>query len=91
MPKQIWKYSLSSKDTQKVTMKKHAKILYVASQGNNPCIWALVDTENEEVQRTFVTHGTGHEIENLKDKEYIGSFQLYEGRYIFHIFELVTP
>ena len=98
----IYKYPLEVKDYQVVTMPKNAQILTVQAQREKPCIWALVDTDNEPEERYFRMAGpekryfrmagTGHPI-RLKDKllRYIGTFQLMGGDLIFHVFEIGSP
>ena len=97
----VYKYPLKVEDYQVVTMPKGAQILTVQTQREEPCIWALVDTENDpeeryfriaEEKRYFRIAGTGHPI-RLKDKllRYVGTFQLIGGDLIFHVFEIEKP
>jgi len=85
---QIWKFMLNP-DQIGMFMPKGAKILTIQTQQNTPCIWALVNPLAEKVYRTFKVFGTGHEIpeELLQDHIYIGTFQLDDGNYVFHLFE----
>jgi hypothetical protein len=65
-----------------------AKILGVDSQGDYPCIWALVDTEKELKPQQFRIVGTGHPIpEPIYLKWYIGSFKIYNGAFVGHVFD----
>ena len=88
----IYKYPLEVEDYQVVTMPKSAQILTVQAQRGKPCIWALVDTDNNPEKRYFRIAGTGHPI-RLKDKllRYIGTFQMIGGDLIFHVFEIGSP
>lgn len=83
----IWKYPIVAQDYFEIEMPKDAEVLCVQLQHDTPCIWALVDPEKKRETKRFRLAGTGHLIkeENLK---YIGTFQLYEGELVFHLFEL---
>lgn len=50
-------------------------------------IWVLVDAkETEKETRYFRLIGTGEEFNDVKEK-YIGTYQLYNGETIVHLFE----
>ena len=84
--KKIWKFPLSIVDEISINMPKGAEILSVQVQKNNPCIWALVDPYAEVVKRNFSIFGTGHAI--IEDNYiFIGTFQLYNGDLVLHLFE----
>lgn len=87
--KTIYKYPLKVDDFQIVTMPRGAEILTVQAQREQPCIWALVDTDNDSEERHIRMAGTGRSI-NSRDKllRYIGTFQLAGGNLIFHVFEI---
>ena len=89
MKKQIWKYELKIKDTQSIEMPKGSEILTVQTQQGIPCLWALVDPESESEIRTIELFGTGHPIyyDMGISRNYIGTFQMEEGRIVFHAFE----
>lgn len=73
---------------QPLKMPRGAKVLTVQTQGGEPQLWATVDRDAPSVNRTFVTYGTGHEMsEDLLD--YIGTYQLYDGTLVFHVFEIL--
>ena len=82
--KTIWKFELPKQGN--VEMPKGAEILTVQTQNEKPCIWALVNPDAEKEERAFVIYGTGHYFQ-LIDYKYIGTFQLNEGRLVFHVFE----
>lgn len=63
-----------------------AKILTVNTQGVNLFLWALVDTEYSDIERTIYIHGTGHEMINPLSK-YINTVFMENGKLVFHIFE----
>lgn len=88
----VHKITLELLDCFSLELPKNAKILSVQSQRNKPCLWVLLDTEAEKVKRNFRLAGTGHEIEKeiASQLEFIGTFQLNEGGFIGHLFEILS-
>ncbi len=84
--KSIWKFPIEITDRQTVNMPKTATILSVQIQHGAVYMWALVDTEEPTVDRTFIVHGTGHPC-ICDASEYIGTFQVASGALVFHLFE----
>ena len=70
-------------------MPKGAEILCVQMQNNIPCIWAKVETENDNELRFIEVFGTGHRIDGNTERKYIGTFQNPVGNIVFHVFELL--
>lgn len=72
-------------------MPRGAKILCVQTQGQIPCLWAVVNDQHPLDPRTIWVAGTGHPIavhESMAYVDaYIGTFQLQGGALIFHVFE----
>lgn len=62
-----------------------AKILCVQIQNNVPCIWVLADSTLQLEKRTFACFGTGQDIGNISNLEYIGTCQ--RGWLVLHLFE----
>lgn len=86
----VWKFPLEIKDFQNILMPKGAKIIHVDAQNDVPCIWALVDAKEDTESRSFLIHGTGHNIEYpLSRINHIGSFQLDGGSFVGHVFEII--
>lgn len=86
----IYKYPVNQpKGYISIEMPKGAKILTVQVQNEVPCIWALVDPNAAPEIRCFRIYGTGHMVEH-ENMPYIGTFQLLEGRLVFHLFEALT-
>ena len=52
-----------------------------------PCIWALVDTDNENEYIYLNMVGTGHQIDDISNKEFISTFQVENGNFVFHLFK----
>ena len=87
--KSIWKFPLDIMDEQKVFMPEDSLILSVQVQNGVPCIWAMVDTGKPKIDRTFVIVGTG-QLCDMDSLEFIGTFQMFEGNLVFHLFEKVA-
>lgn len=64
-----------------------AKILTVQVQNGIPCMWAMVDPDASTEEVTIRVHGTGHPICDSAKLEYIGTFQIYGGGLVFHVFK----
>ena len=56
--KTIWKFPLPVADQYVVKTPKGAEILTVQRQGDQACLWAIVDTNADTVARVFEIHGT---------------------------------
>lgn len=84
--KTIWKFSLYGFN-EKISVPKDAKILTLQTQKGSPCIWMLVDTNNELEDRNFYIVGTGHNLNNETIDNYIGTYQEFDGNFIWHVFE----
>lgn len=95
MRKTIWKYELQMKGKQIIFMQKGAEILSVQMQKETPCIWAIVNKENETEERCFEIFSTGDYISYEENEEsdfnrkFIGTFQLTEINEVYHLFERV--
>jgi hypothetical protein len=88
MMRTIWKYEMVVEGQQVHEMPMGAKVLCVQIQAGKPCIWALVDPERPMKEYMFLTFGTGHEIPDNESLAYIGSYQLYNGAFVGHLFEM---
>ena len=87
MKKTIWKFTLDGRASpQSIQMPKGAQSLSVQVQGENPCLWAIVNPQAEPETVLISIYGTGH---NLPDNpgEFIGTFQISNGRFVFHVFK----
>lgn len=62
-------------------------ILTVQFQIDQPCMWALVDTENEKEQRLINVIGTGFDMCNAPIGDYIATFQTAGGALVWHAFD----
>jgi hypothetical protein len=92
----IWKYVLEVNGTNEFDIPLNGKILSLQVQGSmaypipHIYIWVLVD-ENEKVteKRQFKIFGTGHIIQDVSSLIYIGTVQMYDGKLVFHLFEVI--
>lgn len=89
MYKQIWKYQLETTDWNEIEMPIGAEILTVQTQGENVCLWALVNPNEDKEKRVIEIIGTGNPVEcdSKFTRKYINTYQLLEGRLVFHVFE----
>lgn len=88
----VFKYTIQeeAEDYFSLPLPKGAKILSVQEQGDEPQIWALVDSNAPEEKRNFLLVGTGHPIkENPEALNFIGTFQIDGGAYVGHLFEII--
>ena len=86
MTKAIWKYTLEVTTSQEISMPLGAKIVHVASQLENPAIWAIVDPLAPKVKRRFGVLTTGASFDPVT-VTYLGSFMLHGGTFVGHIVE----
>lgn len=69
-------------------MPKGAEVLTVQVQNGITCIWVLCNPDSPKVNKSFEIFGTGHSINEVKERRYIGTFQLDE--LVYHLFELLS-
>lgn len=89
--KKIYKYTIPVENSFSLELPQGAKILTVQEQHGEPQIWALVDTESPTETRELCVVGTGHTIVDdspPKTLYYIGTFQLFGGNFVGHLFEI---
>jgi len=84
--KTIWKYTLKVENTVEIEIPKFSEVLCVQTRFEEPCVWFLVDTNNEKEVRLLSTIGTGNDAKDVSIQQYIGTYQLYGGNYVFHLF-----
>lgn len=84
--KTIYKYQLQTTDEQVIELPKYYQILSVQIQNGVPCMWVLVDPENEPDSTKIRIYGTGHQFD-LKAWKFIDTYQLQGGALVFHVFE----
>ncbi len=79
----VCKYILPGSDTCEVEMPQAAQILSVAFQGDDLCIWALVDSRQSS-KRGFYVRGTGHPANAMRDKRFVGT-AFHPAGLVFHV------
>lgn len=82
----VWKYRLIY-GLQNVPMTEGAEILTAQVQDGAPQLWALLDASRQPQERTILVAATGQTIP--PGARYIATFQIDEGTYIFHAFEVI--
>lgn len=89
----IYKYPLTKYPltigTTEVELPRGAKILTVDMQGDDLCLWAVVDPMAKTDVRLFRVFGTGHTIETLQMYDYVGTALAMEGALVCHVFEVL--
>lgn len=87
----VWKFTLGPRQTLSsdayVEMPGGAKILTCQMQGDTIVLYAKVDPDTPPEIRMFQVIGTGQEIPEELDHEYVGTVQY--GPLVFHVFELL--
>lgn len=89
MSKVVWKYSVGRTDRFTLILPHEAQVLGVQMQGDEPCLWALVDPAAPAEPRTFCLVSTGEAI-GAEVLAYVGTFHLHGGRTVLHLFEIAT-
>lgn len=89
MKKSIWKFPLKITDYQKVSMPIGARVLSAQIQNGILCIWAIVDESVEKEEFEFEIFGTGNPYIEKRNHFYIGTFQLMDGKFVGHLFQLL--
>lgn len=82
--KTIWKFPIKVTDQQVLQVPQDAQLLSVQMQGDQPCIWALVDPEAQKRPCTVQVFGTGHPV--ASEGAFLGTFQMHGGSLVFHVF-----
>lgn len=85
--KTVWKFNLAMDDLNLLKIPSEYEILCIQKQHGNPCLWALVNPNSAKKDVLIRVAGTGHTI-NETIRKYIGTFQLYDGNLVFHVFEV---
>lgn len=81
----IFKFCLEVTDEQTISMPKGARILSVAEQRDELCLWSLVDETRPTEERTIYVVGTGNPAKHVDTAIFIGTVQI--SSFVWHIFE----
>ena len=71
----------------KVCMPMESKLLFVAEQNDKLIVWAVVNTTRSMVDRQFRVCGTGEELQNIANWDYVGTVMRRNGL-VTHVFTL---
>lgn len=86
--KTIYKQIIKTTDSQTIELPKGSEILSLQTQNNDACIWFLCNPKEQEKEvKVLDIFGTGHPITDGYDGKFIGTYQLYDGKLVFHCFE----
>ena len=91
MTQRIWKYTLSAQQVSTIKMPEGARILSTQTQGDDICVWAMVDVPDDGctmVDRTFKVYGTGQPIDDGDSLTFLGTVLMYAQALVFHVFEV---
>ena len=83
----IWKYHMPLEDDFIIEMPKDSVILDIQSQDEKPTMWVLVETDVELEKRYFRMFGTGHKLNTVSGLVHKGTFQMFKGDFVWHVFE----
>lgn len=87
--KTVYKYALQTSGITKLHLPENAQPLHADIQHGVLQLWALVDTDQPLVPRSFIIAGTGEAmLPGLHIKQYVNTFLMYGGEYVFHVFEV---
>lgn len=82
----VYKYVMGN-EVATIELPIGAKIIHLAEQHGQTCMWVQVDTEAEKEKRYFVLYGTGHPMLNA-EHTFIGTMLTAGGNLVWHVFEL---
>lgn len=83
----IYKYQIK-RIAPAIKLPLGSQVLRAGIQNREVFIWALVNLdETEFVEREFAVWGTGWEIEEYPNVDFIST--VFEGPYVWHIFEIL--
>lgn len=87
----ILKYKIQVVDSFVLQMPKDAIPLSVQAQRGEPVMWAMMDSlYDEPISREFSVVSTGELFGSMMGRyQYIGTFQLLDGAFVGHLFEIV--
>lgn len=88
MIQSIWKFKLGI--SGEIEMPVDAKVLSVANQYEDVCLWALCNPGVYREIRKFLIVGTGWQ-HDLPLGRFIGTVILSEGKRVLHVFESQDP
>ena len=85
----IYKYNLEITYDQLIEIPINAEILTVQIQYGELQLWAIVESDSQKEKRHIRIHDTGQGMSNVEKLRYISTFQILNGDFIFHVFEVI--
>ena len=85
---EIWKFPVPLSGKCIIEMPIDAEILSFQSQNDVLMLWAAVWPNSSHEERKFSIVGTGQNIDMDLVKKFIGTAQLMNGRFVWHLFEM---
>lgn len=86
----IYKYEIPIKDEFVIDLPDHSRILTFQMQNDRPFIWCLVNPYRQIIEQKFKLYGTGQQIFDVNNLDYIGTVQWLEhlcgNTFIWHLF-----
>lgn len=86
--KTIYKYPLPlqfmPRGECQISMAARGKVLHVAEQNGDPCLWVEIEVDSPTALRNFCVVGTGHAI-RADYPAYLGTAHC--GAFVWHVFE----
>lgn len=81
----IWKFPFTVSSTVTFEIPRDHRFIHVDMQGNQPCLWAVVDPGSSLTITNLRIYGTGHPIVNGEAGSFIGTFQ--QPPFVWHVFK----
>jgi hypothetical protein len=95
----IWKFPFEITDDVTINMPDDALIIHVGAPGDEPHVWAIVDTKNPVRPHHFALAGTGHPLPpgnvicGLNTNNplhyaagHVATFTSHGGQFVWHLF-----
>jgi len=89
MTSKVWKYPIHTAQ-EVISMPVESEILSAGAQGDQIFLWAKVDDSHRAYEaREIIVAGTGHNLPEGVDLEFLGTVQMPNGL-VFHVFEVLN-
>ena len=80
----IWKFSIALHNEQFVQMPKGAVVLSAQVQNGILCLWADIETHNDNETRHIYINGTGNPIQQPADARYVSTVIM--DAFVWHVY-----
>lgn len=82
----VFKQVLDITGMQTIKLPIGFKILSLANQNENLCLWYLCDPEMENEEIEIFIFGTGHEVGNFTG-QFLGTVLMHNNQLVWHVFK----